>query len=120
MPTSIIRDNHPVKRGRRIHPDRRPLSSELSRYSGLEVCAAASSQASAQHQAAVGQSPSLSLYGAGVLKKRVVVCYRGFVAQAGGTMAHFIIVNDARMTEHRLNVAHIAAYSGTATTLGTT
>ena len=32
MPTSIIRDNHPVKRGRRIHPDRRPLSSELSRY----------------------------------------------------------------------------------------
>jgi hypothetical protein len=35
-------------------------------------------------------------------------------------MAHFIIVNDARMTEHRLNVAHIAAYSGTATTLGTT
>jgi hypothetical protein len=32
LPTSIIRDNHPVKRGRRIHPDRRPLSSELSRY----------------------------------------------------------------------------------------
>ena len=34
LPTSIIRDNHPVKRGRRIHPDRRSLSSELSRYSG--------------------------------------------------------------------------------------
>jgi len=32
LPTSIIRDNHPVKRGRRIHPDRRPLSSELSRH----------------------------------------------------------------------------------------
>jgi hypothetical protein len=32
LPTSIIRDNHPVKRGHRIHPDRRSLSSELSRY----------------------------------------------------------------------------------------
>jgi hypothetical protein len=32
LPTSIIRDNHPVKRGRRIHLDRRSLSSELSRY----------------------------------------------------------------------------------------
>jgi hypothetical protein len=26
------RDNHPDKRGRRVHPDRRSLSSELSRY----------------------------------------------------------------------------------------
>jgi hypothetical protein len=46
------------------------------------------------------------------------VCYRGFAAQAGGTMAQFIIITDARMTEHRLNVAHIAAYSGTATDKG--
>ena len=33
-------------------------------------------------------------------------------------MAQFIIVTDARTTEHRLNVAHIAAYSGTATDKG--
>ena len=33
-------------------------------------------------------------------------------------MAQFIIVTDARGTEHRLNVAHIAAYSGTASDKG--
>ena len=33
-------------------------------------------------------------------------------------MAQFIIVTDARGTEHRLNVAHIAAYSATASDKG--
>ncbi|MGN6159219.1 MAG: hypothetical protein ACTHNL_14060, partial [Devosia sp.] len=40
LPTSIIRDNHPVKRGHRIHPDRRSLSSELSRYNFIRLSVA--------------------------------------------------------------------------------
>jgi CRISPR/Cas system-associated exonuclease Cas4 (RecB family) len=35
----------------------------------------------------------------------------GLAAQAGGTMAQFIIVTDAKGTKYRLNVAHIASYA---------
>src|SRR5689334_25382650 len=36
----------------------------------------------------------------------------GLAAQAGGTVAQFIIVTDAKGTKYRLNVAHIASYAG--------
>jgi uncharacterized protein YlzI (FlbEa/FlbD family) len=39
----------------------------------------------------------------------------GLAAQAGGTVAQFIIVTDAKGTKYRLNVAHIASYAGDAT-----